>query len=98
MPIICLYACAVICQSLSPLPNGTISYSDLPRVVGSVASHSYDTGYILNGETTRTCQRDGTWSGAAPTCQGNHNFISSVYPCLSTPNIVSPECYRLDPI
>ena len=28
-----------------------------------------DPQYKLSGDLTRTCQADGTWSGAQPTCQ-----------------------------
>ena len=59
-----------MCLSLS-LTNGTISYSD-SLGVDSVATHSCDTNYTLNGDITRTCQNDGTWSGLAPTCEGIH--------------------------
>ena len=62
---------AVMCQSLS-LTNGTISYSDPTLGEGSVATHSCDTGYTLNGGSTRTCQTDGTWNGSAPICEGEH--------------------------
>ena len=59
----------VVCPSLS-LTNGMISYSDPPQGVGSVATHSCDSGYNLRGDNTRICQSDGTWSGSAPTCEG----------------------------
>ena len=59
---------AVACQSLPPLTNGTIFYSDPTLGVGSVATHNCDTGYTLFGESSRTCQRIRTWSGSVPTC------------------------------
>ena len=59
----------VLCRSLS-LTNGMISYSDPTLGVGSVATHSCDTGYTLIGGSTRTCQSDGTWSGSEITCEG----------------------------
>ena len=59
----------VACQSLS-LTNGMISYSDLTRGVDSIATHSCDAGYTLNGGSNRTCQSDGTWSGSSPACEG----------------------------
>ena len=64
----------VVCPSLS-LTNGMISYSDPTLGAGSVATHSCDTGYTLNGNRSRTCQQirnyyafEGTWSGSAPNC------------------------------
>ena len=59
----------VVCPSLS-LTNGMISYSDPTLGVGSVATHSCDTGYILNGWSTRTCGSGGTWNGSALACKG----------------------------
>ena len=57
----------VVCQSLS-LTNGMVSYSDPTLGEGSVATHSCDTGYTLNGDMTWTCQSGGTWTESAPTC------------------------------
>ncbi|XP_064386127.1 sushi, von Willebrand factor type A, EGF and pentraxin domain-containing protein 1-like isoform X2 [Halichondria panicea] len=36
---------------------------------GSTATYTCNTGYTINGDTTRMCQADGTWSGTEPTCQ-----------------------------
>ena len=56
------------------LPSHTVIFynggSSGSRPVGTVALHSCDTGYNLNGGSTRTCQSDLTWSGSAPTCEG----------------------------
>ena len=46
-----------VCWSLPPLTNGMISYPDPTLDVCSVATHSRDSGYTLNGGSTRTCQR-----------------------------------------
>ena len=59
----------VVCPFLY-LTNGMISYVYPARGVGSVATHSCDHGYVLNGSSTRTCQSDRSWSGAAPVCIG----------------------------
>ena len=59
----------VMCPSLS-LTNGMVSYSDPTLGEDSVATHSCDTGYTRNGESTRTCRSGGTWSGSASTCEG----------------------------
>ena len=58
----------VVCRSLPPLLNGSISYSDPPQDLGSVASHTCDIGSTLNGSRNRTCNLYGTWNGSAPSC------------------------------
>ncbi|XP_019638158.1 PREDICTED: fibrillin-1-like, partial [Branchiostoma belcheri] len=58
---------AVQCPTLSNPTNGDVSYST--RYYGDVASYLCDTGYSLNGYSTRTCQSSGSWSQSAPTCE-----------------------------
>ena len=43
------------------------------RPVDTVATFSCDTGYTLNGGTTKTCESDGMWSGLDPVCQRKWN-------------------------
>ena len=77
-----LHVGLIPCPSLPPLTNGMISYSDPTLDVGNdsgVATHSCDTGYTLNGGSTRTCQSNTTWSGSAPTCEGTQ--LMSVLIC-----------------
>ena len=38
-------------------------------VVDSTATYSCNDGFTLEGQSTRTCQDDGEWSGSAPTCE-----------------------------
>ena len=33
------------------------------------AVYTCNTGYVLNGNITRTCQEDTNWSGSEPTCE-----------------------------
>ena len=62
----------VPCPSLSKPSNGIINCS-----LGDDESPSYDdkcsfrcnTGYILNGSESRTCQSDGSWSGSISMCK-----------------------------
>ena len=72
----CIY-CIVVCLSLPPLTNGMISYSDPTLGVGSVATYSCTAGLVLDGDSTRTCQSSGTWSGSSPVCKG-HTLVAPV--------------------
>ena len=53
------------CGSLTNPANG---YVDTPSgtTFGSVATYSCDTGYHLNGDSTRACVYG--WTSSAPTC------------------------------
>ena len=44
-----------------------LSYTN--TTINSIAVYSCDTGYILIGNNTRMCQRNGNWSGHAPSCR-----------------------------
>ena len=60
------------CSDLIAPTNGMIGYNmgtASPRPVNTVATYTCDTGFTLNGDTTRTCGSDGVWSGSYPTCQ-----------------------------
>jgi hypothetical protein len=65
------------CASLAAPTNGSVSAPSL--TYGSTATYSCNTGYVISGASSRSCQADGTWSGAAPTC----GLISC--PALSSP-------------
>ena len=55
-----------------PLPtNGAITYFPMstPRLIGAIAIHSCDNGYVLSGDLVRTCQSDRTWSGGNIICE-----------------------------
>ena len=62
----------VVCQGLPPLQNGVIKYCNgtiAPYIEGTRATHTCDTGFVLNGTINRTCQNDGFFDGAPPTCE-----------------------------
>ena len=55
------------CGALTNPTNGQVSH--LNRTVeGQTATYTCNTGYNLVGDSTRTCQATGVWSGSAPTC------------------------------
>ena len=62
-----LLSLAVDCSALSDPANGQVSTTG--TTFGQTATYSCDTGYNLVGDSTRTCQATGEWSGSAPTCQ-----------------------------
>jgi len=55
-----------MCPELTDPANGRVMWTGLTP--GSTATYSCDEGFVLNGTQIRTCQSDGTWSDAAPTC------------------------------
>ena len=57
------------CGTLTNPANGQVSHT-AEATFGQTATYSCDTGYILMGDSTRTCQATGRWSGNTPTCQG----------------------------
>ncbi len=66
----------ITCSDLPTLGNGVITYNATiegtdVRPINTVATHRCDEGYILSGDTNRTCGSGGMWSGVeAPTCEG----------------------------
>ncbi len=63
------------CPELSHPSGGTVRLtSQAPR--SGIAIYSCNTGNNLIGSITRSCQIDGTWSGNAPTCQGDCEVLS----------------------
>ena len=61
-----LHFSGINCPNLMDPTNGMVSFS--ATTSGSSATYTCNTGYQLDGASTRTCQSDGTWSGSAPTC------------------------------
>ena len=64
------------CGSLPDPANGQVGQA-AGTTVGQTATYSCNTGYNLVGDSTRTCQAIGNWSGREPTCEG-------VYACKLT--------------
>ncbi len=61
------------CPDLTVPANGMIDYNmgtASLRPVDTVATYTCNTGYTLNGDSTRVCVSGGIWSGSTLTCQG----------------------------
>lgn len=61
--LICL---PVTCPNLVAPPNGIVDSGEMNY--GSDVMYQCNKGYQLIGDTLRTCQTDGTWSGQDPRC------------------------------
>ncbi len=69
------------CSDLAKPNNGVIGYNmgtASLRPVNTVANYTCDTGYTINGDTTRTCGSDGMWSGSELVCQRKWNGFCTV--------------------
>ena len=64
---IALLSTAVDCGPLSGPANGQVTHT-AGTTFGQTATYSCNTGYNLLGDSIRTCQAAGVWSGHAPTC------------------------------
>ena len=69
------------CGNLTDPANGQVAHTS-GTTFEYTATYSCNTGYNLVGDSTRTCQATGEWSGSAPTCQGvllKSDLILSIY-------------------
>ncbi|KAG8177153.1 hypothetical protein JTE90_020026 [Oedothorax gibbosus] len=57
---------AIICPFPSEIQNGKVISSE--RNLHAVVRYECDRYFNLSGNTERTCQEDGTWSGDVPVC------------------------------
>ena len=57
------------CGSLTDPANGQVDHT-AGTTLGQTATYSCNADYNLVGDSTRTCQAAGNWSGSEPTCQG----------------------------
>ncbi len=90
------------CPDLQEMTNIKIIYDMNPmhmgsRSVGTVATYTCDTGYTLNGGTTRTCGSDRVWSGSSPVCQGIYMKLYSaiLMSITATFQLVFISCARI---
>ena len=65
---------AVNCNSPPSISNGS---PDTPTstTVGGTVTYSCNTGYVLSGSATVTCEASGGWS-TRPTCESEHAMSS----------------------
>ena len=57
---------AVNCGSLREPENGSIAITTFTFM--STATYRCDSGFVLEGDSTRTCMANAEWSGSEPTC------------------------------
>ena len=62
------------CGSLQDPQDGRVVLSG--TIFGSTATYNCNTGFILVGEQTRTCQASGEWSGKSPFCRRKYTVIT----------------------
>ncbi|XP_035665048.1 sushi, von Willebrand factor type A, EGF and pentraxin domain-containing protein 1-like, partial [Branchiostoma floridae] len=55
------------CPALTPPTNGAVSPPGATSFP-NIARFTCNTGYVLTGTATASCQADGSWSNAVPTC------------------------------
>ncbi|XP_064386909.1 uncharacterized protein LOC135335369 isoform X2 [Halichondria panicea] len=82
-----------VCAALPDLFNGVLIYNDTVLVESTQVMYSCESSYTLNGDSTRICRSNGTWSGAASICQGlpgpiNHTLITSSLISLNTVEVM----------
>ena len=65
-PLPSVYA-VVDCSSLKDPNNGQVEFAN--TTFESTANYTCDLGYSLNGNSTRTCEASGEWSGDPPSCE-----------------------------
>ena len=61
----------VACPDLTNPSNGMLTCSfggDSVAYNGETCDYTCDTGYILSGSATRSCQGNGAWTGAEVIC------------------------------
>ncbi|XP_053408096.1 sushi, von Willebrand factor type A, EGF and pentraxin domain-containing protein 1-like [Mercenaria mercenaria] len=65
------------CGSLNHPDNGKVMMPE-GTLFGHTAVYKCNSGYTLKNYYKRTCQSNGTWSGAAPSCESSREFALAV--------------------
>ena len=80
---------AVDCGNLTHPANGQIDHT-AGTSLGQTAIYSCNTGYNLVGDSIRTCNATGEWSGIVPICRGMLlEGDDSLFMCVCTQKHVS---------
>lgn len=70
----------VVCPQLTSPQNGALAGCSAPYKFGSVCQQQCQSGYYrVQGTDTRSCMRDGTWSGQAVVCSSNGKIMVYMY-------------------
>ena len=69
-----LISAVVDCGNLTGPANGSVNHT-AGTIFRQTATYSCNTDYNLVGDSIRTCQTTGNWSGSAPTCQGMEKVV-----------------------
>ncbi|XP_052275174.1 sushi, von Willebrand factor type A, EGF and pentraxin domain-containing protein 1-like isoform X8 [Dreissena polymorpha] len=89
----------VDCGSFPALHNGSVTTTN--TILGSIAQITCDTGYILNGSSTSTCEVNGSWSSQNQSCNlvdcnqlpiPSHGMISHVATATTFGTAVTITC------
>ena len=84
--ILCTHPIVSDCACIKPA-NGSIKFSSSLLQPGTTATYSCNKGFLLTGgDSVRTCQQDGTYTGNAPSCVGEFTVL---YPLSSEAAICS---------
>ena len=70
----CMHSTVVDCGTLDDPDNGQVNHT-AGTTFQQTATYSCTTGHNLTGDSTRTCQDNGVWSGSEPTCQSEQSLL-----------------------
>ncbi len=80
-----LHSPVVDCGHLSPPVGGSVTLTG--TTVGSQAFYSCGKGYELMGDSVRTCQFNGLWTGKEPICERKYIHCISGLTLLLSPTM-----------
>ena len=69
-----MHSTVVDCGTLDDPDNGQVNHT-AGTTFQQTATYSCTTGHNLTGDSTRTCQNNGVWSGSEPTCQSEQSLL-----------------------